>query len=338
MENSMDLIEQFKKEQMEAALLQEIKAEKLRKAFVEDYPISEINSMSLDEYLIAKDGYGNPDSFCRRLLYQLKLVSSLGRTYNNAFGIYYNAGMQIELYSTYQKMFGNNFDAAFEFIKNEITKLLIYADKDDYPGIIECKISSAIKYKLLNVYYPDKFVPVCTKDRMDDFCNCLGLVFSTKEDMLYKNFALREWKESVSETENLSNYIFMLFLVWAVDKKVKVSKSVFRKDEEIAKAKEIDEEVDRLNLVGETREAVINVRVNQGEFRNRLLQRYNRCCLCGVDNPELLVASHIKPWAKSKPEEKLDVNNGFLMCPNHDRLFDKGWISFDDEGNIVIAN
>lgn len=90
-------------------------------------------------------------------------------------------------------------------------------------------------------------------------------------------------------------------------------------------------------IQGDTCEAVIKVRVNQSVFRERLLNRYHKCCLCGVCNPTLLVASHIKPWADSNPLEKLDVDNGFLFCPNHDRLFDKGLISFEDSGKVIIS-
>lgn len=112
-------------------------------------------------------------------------------------------------------------------------------------------------------------------------------------------------------------------------------------DEEkcIDKAECIDEEIDTLNLKGEDREAVVNLRVNQNIFRDHLLaKRKHGCMLCGVDQTELLVASHIKPWSKSSPEEKLDVHNGLLMCPNHDRLFDRGFISFDDAGKILISS
>lgn len=91
------------------------------------------------------------------------------------------------------------------------------------------------------------------------------------------------------------------------------------------------------SLQGSTRDAVIKARVNQSVFRARLLDRYPKCCLCGVCNPILLTASHIKPWANSSPAEKLDVDNGFLFCPNHDRLFDQGLISFEDSGKILIA-
>lgn len=96
-------------------------------------------------------------------------------------------------------------------------------------------------------------------------------------------------------------------------------------------------EKDANSLQGSTRDAVIKARVNQSVFRERLLGRYHKCCLCGVSNPALLMASHIKPWADSNPREKVDVDNGFLFCPNHDRLFDQGFISFDNSGKILIS-
>ena len=64
----------------------------------------------------------------------------------------------------------------------------------------------------------------------------------------------------------------------------------------------------------------------------------NYCCLCQVSNRGLLTASLIKPWSVSTSAEKLDQDNGFLMCPNHDRLFDKGYISFMDDGGILISD
>ncbi len=101
---------------------------------------------------------------------------------------------------------------------------------------------------------------------------------------------------------------------------------------------EIDKEIEAKQLQGEEREALIKVRVNQSAFRKLLMRRYTHCCLCDVDDESLLVASHIKPWAKSSHAEKVDVNNGLLLCPNHDKLFDRGYISFDNGGHIVISD
>ena len=100
----------------------------------------------------------------------------------------------------------------------------------------------------------------------------------------------------------------------------------------------IEEEIAANNLQGEEKKAFIKVRVNQGVFRKKLLDKYSCCCLCKVANPYFLVASHIKPWADSEPDEKLDDNNGFLLCPNHDALFDGGYISFNDDGSILISD
>ena len=88
---------------------------------------------------------------------------------------------------------------------------------------------------------------------------------------------------------------------------------------------------------GRDRLALIKSRVNQSAFRNYLFGRYKHCCLCEVREPSLLVASHIKPWSQSNTRERLDVDNGFLFCPNHDQLFDQGWITFDDSGKICLA-
>lgn len=101
---------------------------------------------------------------------------------------------------------------------------------------------------------------------------------------------------------------------------------------------EIDKEIETKQLQGEEREALIKVRVNQSAFRKLLMRRYTHCCLCDVDDESLLVASHIKPWAKSSHAEKVDVNNGLFLCPNHDKLFDGGYISFDNGGHIVISD
>ena len=91
-------------------------------------------------------------------------------------------------------------------------------------------------------------------------------------------------------------------------------------------------------IPGGERETIVSQRIHQREFRRVLLRKYSHCCLCPVSNPELLTASHIKPWAYSTAEEKTDPDNGLLLCPNHDSLFDKGFISFDKTGKILIAN
>jgi len=105
-----------------------------------------------------------------------------------------------------------------------------------------------------------------------------------------------------------------------------------------AEIESIENEINSKSLKGEEKESFIKRRVNQGIFRKLLLEKYSCCCLCGIENPVFLIASHIKPWAMSLPEEKLDSDNGLLLCANHDILFDGGYISFDDNGKILISD
>ena len=90
-------------------------------------------------------------------------------------------------------------------------------------------------------------------------------------------------------------------------------------------------------LKGLEKEVVAKARINQGKFREIMLKKYRNCCLCGIDNPDLLIASHIKPWNESNEIEKLSEYNGLLLCSMHDKLFDKGYISFNDDGTILVS-
>ncbi|MGK9185338.1 HNH endonuclease [Priestia filamentosa] len=80
------------------------------------------------------------------------------------------------------------------------------------------------------------------------------------------------------------------------------------------------------------------VRTTQGKFRESLLKASPECKVCGMNIPELLVASHIKPWKDCNDEERIDFYNGLLLCPTHNAAFDKGYISFNTIGKIVISN
>lgn len=89
---------------------------------------------------------------------------------------------------------------------------------------------------------------------------------------------------------------------------------------------------------GKTREAVVATRVNQAYFRNTLLKNYGgRCCVTGLRDSRLLIASHIKPWRDSDPAEKLAPDNGLLLNALHDRAFDQGLMTIDRRLRIVVS-
>lgn len=85
-------------------------------------------------------------------------------------------------------------------------------------------------------------------------------------------------------------------------------------------------------------ELIQKARMGQSQFKQSLLLRERACQLCGMPDERFLIASHIKPWKASTNYEKLDPNNGLLLCPNHDALFDKGYITIGDSSEILISN
>jgi 5-methylcytosine-specific restriction protein A len=87
------------------------------------------------------------------------------------------------------------------------------------------------------------------------------------------------------------------------------------------------------------RSGLVTSRVGQGAYRKRIIHRWEyKCAVTGFDNPKILIASHIMPWKGSSNEERLDVNNGILLSPVYDALFDKCLISFDNTGKIILSD
>lgn len=84
--------------------------------------------------------------------------------------------------------------------------------------------------------------------------------------------------------------------------------------------------------------AQIKQRIGQARWKKELIKiRGCECALCNINLPELLIASHIKDWAKSDNIEKSSLKNGLILCHNHDKIFDKKLISFDSKGKIIIS-
>ena len=82
---------------------------------------------------------------------------------------------------------------------------------------------------------------------------------------------------------------------------------------------------------------ILNVRIGQRKFRCLVLDYWrHKCAVKGTK--WFLSAGHIKPWRDSDNSERLDVFNGIALSPNYDKAFDEGFISFDNNGRILISN
>lgn len=80
-------------------------------------------------------------------------------------------------------------------------------------------------------------------------------------------------------------------------------------------------------------------RIGQGEYRQKVLRRWRYKCAVNNSNvQEVLIASHIVPWREATDSERLDVENGLLLSPTFDALFDKYFISFSNTGEIMLSS
>jgi predicted restriction endonuclease len=86
------------------------------------------------------------------------------------------------------------------------------------------------------------------------------------------------------------------------------------------------------------RDAIVKARINQSKFRSDLLRSdRNKCLFTNVTEKKLLIAGHIKPWRESTNIERTDINNGILLTPTFDKLFDRFLISFDGNGALLYS-
>jgi len=83
--------------------------------------------------------------------------------------------------------------------------------------------------------------------------------------------------------------------------------------------------------------ALIVARRGQGVFRENVLRVEPRCRVTGVTDADHLRASHIKPWRDCSNGERLSENNGLMLAPHVDHLFDRGYISFTDAGELLVS-
>ena len=161
---------------------------------------------------------------------------------------------------------------------------------------------SAVAWKLVNFASLDSEL---TKRGIKGAVNCSKL-----DREIFHEFTTN-WEASIEESENI-----LL--------KFKINTGIIK--EETIKVKE-----------GKDILRLVKTRRNQSFFRESILSSYSStCCLTGIDIPQLLIASHIIPWSEDK-ENRLNPQNGLCLNSLHDKAFDKGFISFDENYQVVVS-
>lgn len=107
---------------------------------------------------------------------------------------------------------------------------------------------------------------------------------------------------------------------------------------EIDAFKEVREHAGEYKTLDKTeQEQIVVSRLGQGNFRRNVIRLWGSCSVTGLQSVTLLRASHIKPWKDSDNQERLNPFNGLLLIPDYDFLFDRGYITFKNNGSVLIS-
>ncbi len=132
---------------------------------------------------------------------------------------------------------------------------------------------------------------------------------------------------------DLREGIKFFFKKAGVDLKIPVIDQTYTEQAELQFLREIDQPITT------ERSELVTTRVGQGAYRKSILHRWEyQCAVTKFDDTRILIASHIVPWKDSTDEERLDVDNGILLSPTYDALFDRHLITFDERGKIVLSD
>jgi hypothetical protein len=135
------------------------------------------------------------------------------------------------------------------------------------------------------------------------------------------------WAEFNADWEGVASECYELRTTLEAEKPPAVSQQL---------TTELDE-FDLQDFTGETKRVVTAQRVKQSFFRRAVLSSYQgRCCMSGLSEPRLLVASHIVPWSRNK-ENRLNPRNGLCLSALHDKAFDSGFLTLTDDFQIIIS-
>lgn len=199
-----------------------------------------------------------------------------------------------------------------------------YAKKDKMPKIFD-DLKFAVKqlpdeilrFQMYRVGVQPPRVYLNSKSNYYDFMRSLGLPNISYVSVL-----------KLKDSKNRLLYYYKMFIDYKSDLVNYELKSEKEQEQRITGDK---------NLSTKVKDSLIKSRIGQGDYRKKLLEECVCCPFTKVTDERLLVASHIKPWVLADDKEKVDPKNGFMFTPTFDRLFDRGFISFEDDKTLMVS-
>lgn len=182
---------------------------------------------------------------------------------------------------------------------------------------------------LVMLYHPEEFA-IWNKESKEAFQK-VGLPCNQLEEFQESATLLRKQLGA-------TDFLELDWFLFLINHDERVLPFTVSRDELISEIeRDIIAAIETSDNISETEKiALSKSRIGQGKFRDRVKEREKKCRVSGIEDLRFLIASHIKPWRASDHQQRLDGANGLMLSPNIDWLFDKGFISFDDDGALLI--
>lgn len=173
---------------------------------------------------------------------------------------------------------------------------------------------------------------------INDFIERRGQLPYLKTNPNWKAAVRRAIQAACPETKSYSGGKILFYSVYGLGEGYWGLRDYEKADGDTPIERRICDEIrDDDSLSSTEKEMIIKARIGQGLFREEIIEKYGKCIITGIENKRLLVASHVKPWRSANNHERLSPENGLLLSPLFDKLFDIGLISFTKNMHIMVS-
>jgi 5-methylcytosine-specific restriction protein A len=290
-----------------------IHIETLRKKFVSDFDRDTLEKLTLEQYAMKT---GDKKNFCYRLEREQIGMGNICNATAQKFGIWVR---KTTGEYDFTKKYGDTAEEVFSVIRDELCKLVDAGRADDYTSIRNNLIAPIVRFKILSMYYPDKFLTIHSVRHLSYFCEKVGIPFTEDDDELVLQRKLILWKEGQPEIKNYSLLEYVAYLYEKFGMPPTVDKGLTKKKSKLRKLKKELKDFD--NQHTKTKLADVEVVQRSAIVANIVKERAAGVCqLCNKPAPfynkngEAYLECHHIVWiARGGADE---VYNAVALCPN----------------------
>lgn len=287
--------------------------ETLRKEFVSEFDRDTLENLTLEQYAMRT---GDKKNFCYRLEREQIGMGDIRNATAQKFGIWVRKATGEY---DFTKKYGETTEEAFSVIRDELCKLVDAGETDDYTAIRNNKIAPIVRFKILSMYYPNKFLTIHSERHLSYFCEKANVPVTADDDELLLQRKLILWKNSQTKIRDYSLLEYVAYLYEKFGVPPTVDKGLTKKKSRLRKLKDELKDFDRQHPKSKMTE--VEVVQRSSIVANIVKERAAGVCqLCNKPAPfynksgEAYLECHHVEWiARGGADE---VYNAVALCPN----------------------